>query len=202
MELQIIKSHGAVSFEFGPQPVALSRLRVLDSDGVTMWDLAPVSFAPVTIHAADVPFVELPESSSGAVLEALKEAVQDLNAGGQRLEQVAGPLVALSRLIAARRQGGKLSGETAAAAVKALRELGQSGKEISGIPGLPATREGGYWAPESRSPWAEISRVCYGELPDGYRHLQEPRPLAEGESYSVIVLGAEAFDLGRVSFVA
>lgn len=202
MKLQIVKSHGTVSFELGAEPVALSRLRVLDSHGVTMWDLVPVSVRSVPIHAADMTFVELPQSSAGAVLEALKVAVQDLNEADEQLEQTANPIVALSGLIAARQQGGELSDQTATAALEALRELGHSWKEVGGASGQPATREGRHGAAGSRSAWAGVSRVSYGEIPDGYRQLQEPRPLAGGESYSVVVLGAEAFEIGRDSFVA
>jgi hypothetical protein len=202
MKLRIVKSHGTVSFELGAQPVALSRLRVLNSHGVTMWDLVPVSVRAVPIDAADMVFVELPQSSAGAVLEALKRAVQDLNAADEQPEQAADPIIALSGLIAARQQSGELPDQTATAALEALRELGHSWKEIGGAPGQLAPREGKHRAAESRSSWAGVSRVSYGEIPDGYRQLQEPRPLAEGESYSVVVLGAEAFNIGRDSFVA
>lgn len=202
MKLRIVKSQGTVSFELGAQPVGLSRLQVLDSHGVTMWDLVPLSARAVPIHAADMAFVELPQSSAGAVLEALRRAVQDLNAADEQTEQAANPIVALSDLIAARQQGGELSDQTATAALEALRELEHSWKEVGGAPGQLATREAKQWVTGSRSPWAGVSRVSYGEIPNGYRQVQEPRPLTRGEKYCVVVFGEEVFDLGRDFFVA
>jgi len=202
MKLRIIESHGKVSFELGTKPVAFSRLCVLDSHGATMWDLVPVSFRAAPIRAADMMFVELPQTSAGAVLEALMGAAQDLNATAEQSEQAVNPIVALSSLIASKQQDGELSDETATTALEALREVGRSWEEVGEVPGKPGVREGKHRDGESRSSWRGVGRVSYGEIPDGYRQLQEPRPLVEGESYSVEVLGADAFDLGRMSFVA
>lgn len=200
MKIQVIRSGGKLSFEFGPEPVALSRFRVLDSSGATMWDLEPLTFAPISVNAAAVAFVELPKGSAGAVLEALRQALEDLNSDSRQPgEDVLG---ALSGAVAARQAGGELSDETAVAALEALRELSHAGKSVSGVPGRLGTRERQSEPAAGRPSWARVRRISYGEIPEGYRQLQEPRALAEGEAYSVVVLGAEAFDLGHDSFVA
>lgn len=200
MNLEIGRSGGKVIFDFGSEPVALSRLRVLDPSGATMWDLIPLHFAPTPVKATGGSFVRLPEDTAAEVLDALRLGIQDLDSGGgQAGEDVLGKL---SSAITARQQGGELSDKTAAAALQALRELGHAGKSVAGVSGPfdsrgePCRRSGG------GTNSVRVRMVFYGELPEGYRQLQEPRTLVKGEAYSVVVLGVEAFDLGQKSFVA
>jgi hypothetical protein len=199
MKVQIVRSGGQLGFEFGPEPVALSRLRVLDSSGAIMWDLVPLTFAATPVNPASGAFVELPDDSAGAVLEALKGAVQDLSSDtGRPGEDVLG---ALSVAIATRQRQHELSDETAVATLEALRRLGHAWKRASGAPSF-GTGERQREAAAGRASWARVRRISYGEVPEGYRQLHEPRTLTTGEAYSVAVLGAEAFDVGHDSFVA
>ncbi|HEV8579131.1 MAG TPA: hypothetical protein VGX68_08610 [Thermoanaerobaculia bacterium] len=203
MELRTLNNHGRVSFELGPQPVAISRLHVLDSNAETMWDLVPMSLKSIPVLSADMAFVELPQGSARAVLEALKEAAHDFNEAGVLSEQTATDAIrALSDLIGARQQAGGLSEETAATALGALRELSQSWKEVGRVHGQAATQQRKPDESGDRSDRPPVSRVVYGEVPDGYRQVQEPRPLTPGEKYCVVVFGEEVFDLGRDFFVA
>jgi hypothetical protein len=78
MELHTLRESGVVTFELGPNPVALSRLRVADSQGETMWELVPTATKSVPVVGAEMAFVRLPEPSAAAVLQALKGAAEEV----------------------------------------------------------------------------------------------------------------------------
>lgn len=200
MEMRTLSSDGKISFELTLERGRFSRLRVTDARSETMWDLAPTPVEQIPIEPAESSFVEVPGESAEAVMEVMQEAVRDLELPGGAPEQTTiAAMEALSRRIQARQEAGDLPERTAKAVTKALAELSGEGTGTHEVRSEEAN-----WQVAGEPRELEdrpITRVVYGQVPDGYRQVQKARPLVHGETYCIVVFGSEPFEVVREHFI-
>jgi hypothetical protein len=178
-------------------PSGVLGLHVFDALAQLIWKVSPIALEPVFGFQANMAIVPLPADNATAVLGALKRAVgrEDRLLSADAGISLSEALKELSEAIA---QDESLSRETVGIAQDALSKLVGSRPPVQ--PVIPG-KQGVRMAQKRQEFIPPLTRVVYGEVPPGYRESAPARALVRGEKYRIVIVGEEAFDVGRIDCV-